>query len=730
MNTEMDSRVAAVLRMGFSRAAQTALLALFPLGAAMAQVAPFEEATVLSTDSQPVERSFEIPQSGGGQHRITLTDLGAQLTVPGPAPLDDVNVLITRGRTVVAKLSGDADPNSPVDNLVFDATPGSYQLHIVGKAGANVGSGPVSVQIANVATSAQVVSLSATIGPPETVRPGVRSYQTEIDVPADGAYEMVLANLAFPRPNTLQTAGVFIFPPGGQALTACLSLPAVPTCPTTQTVNLTAGRYVLVAAGALVDPPDAGVFAVHIRASGTGTVLHSRTVELGRIKRVSGGPVQLNTGNHTLSLKDLGFPAALGQVSAIVTRAAQVSALANIATPESVFNVAADGTPYDVFAYATADGTAGAGSYSIEIRPPSGPSVLSSVEAVGSPSGVPSAFAFPAEIAAAGNYRAQFGDFQFPAALSGSRLAIVQNGVVVGKSDPATTTTFSLDVALAAGRATAVVVTRPAVTGGSLSDSGGTFGVELAAVGATQTLLLDATQGVGGVVNIRKVSVAQAGRYDLTVSDLDFPETFRDLMVVVSRGAQRLGRLVVGSGGVSPSGGSAVLSDFEATAGNYSITVLAVPTATVNAAAYGMSFVASPAPPTVTLTATPAAITSGSTAALSWTSQGATSCTASSTPTGVWSGNKATSGTDSSGPVTAATTFTLRCQDAAGRATEKTASVSIAAANNDGGGGGGGGGALGGWFVAMLLAAGAARSAQRLRGRAAMRWPLSGEARS
>lgn len=720
---EMEGRIAAILR-GLSRAARTVLLALCPIGgAAMAQVAPFQEATVLSTDSVPVEQGFEIAQSGGGQHRITLTDLGAQLTVPGPAPLDDVRVLITRGTTVVARLDGDADAGSPVDTLVFDAEPGAYRLHIVGKPGTNIGSGPVGLQITNVASSAQVVSLTGTLAPPETVRPGVRTYQTEIDVPADGAYELVLANLAFPRANTLQTAGVFIFPPGGQALTACLSLPAVPTCPTTQNVNLTAGRYVLVAAGALVDPPDGGVFAVHVRSVATGTVVHSRTVELGRVKRVTAAsPILLNTGDHTLSLKDLAFPVALGQVSAIVTRAAQVSALANVATPDKVFNVAADGTSYDVFAYASPDATAGAGSYSIEVRPPAGPPALSSVEAVGSASGVPSAFAFATDIPAAGNYRVQFGDFQFPATLTGARLAIVQGGAVVARTDPATTASFSLDAALAAGRAAAIVIVRPTVSGGSLADSGGTFGLELAAAGATQPPIFEATQGVGGLVNIRKVSVAQAGRYDLTVSDLDFPETFRDLMVVVSRGAQRLGRLVVGSGGVSPTGGTAVLPDFDATAGNYSITVLALPTATVNAAAYGVSFVASPAPPTVTLTANPASVPAGNTASLTWTSQGATSCTASSTPTGVWSGNKATSGTDSSGPITAATTFTLRCSDDAGRATEKTASVTITTANNENGGGdrGGGGGALGSLLVAMLLAAAAARALHRLRRRPAV----------
>jgi hypothetical protein len=85
----------------------------------------------------------------------------------------------------------------------------------------------------------------------------------------------------------------------------------------------------------------------------------------------------------------------------------------------------------------------------------------------------------------------------------------------------------------------------------------------------------------------------------------------------------------------------------------------------------------------------------------------------------VWSGAKALSGTDSSSAVTQATTFTLKCTDTAGRSTEKSVSVSIAAQNNNGGGGGGGGGAFDGLTLLALTLAAAlhlgARAASRRR---------------
>ena len=704
----MEGQWTAIARKTGSRVGALVLLPLLlPAGVALAQTPLIEEAKTLSSVVDPVERSFDIPQSGAGTYRITLTDLGARLATP--APLAAVQLVVTRGKDLVKQLNGDQDKTSPVDTIDFDATPGTYTVHVVGTPGTGLGSGPVGVKIASVATSTSVLDFSSVLSPVATTRTDLDTYEIDLDVPADDTYQMTLADLGFPQTGNIDVASAYIFPAGGQSLTACLNVPANAQCPSTKTVALTAGHYQFVAGGALGSGKDGGVVSVYIKSTTTGAVLHSRTIPLGAVKRISDTSFQLDTGPYTLSLKDLAFPAALLKGSVLVTRAAQVTAVADLVTTDKAFTVDADDTAYDVFTYSKADNTAtgpGAGTFDVEIKPASGASALSYINAMGDPSGSPTAYLFPVDITAAGTYRLKFGDFQFPATLGSSRIAIAQGGVLVGKTDPAASSTLSLDAALTAGRATVVVIVKPSLTGTTLAQTGGTFGLEMA-LASGGTNILDATQGVGGLVSVRKLSITAAGNYDLTVSDLDAPDAFSDLMVVVSRGSQMTGTAVAGSGGGSnPQGSTATLANLPLTVGNYAITLIAKPGTTLKAATYGLSMAASPPAPTVTLTATPGTVTSGTAAGLTWSSTGATSCTASSSPSGAWGGPKGTSGTDSSTNLTVSTTFTLKCTDAQGRSGEKSVTVDITAQNNNGGGGGGGGAFD--WLTLLALGLGGA----------------------
>jgi hypothetical protein len=79
-----------------------------------------------------------------------------------------------------------------------------------------------------------------------------------------------------------------------------------------------------------------------------------------------------------------------------------------------------------------------------------------------------------------------------------------------------------------------------------------------------------------------------------------------------------------------------------------------------------------PPPPTVALSANPTSVTSGSSSTLTWSSSGATSCTAS----GSWSGSRATSGTASTGALTANSSYTLTCSNLGG-STARTVSVAV-----------------------------------------------------
>jgi hypothetical protein len=77
------------------------------------------------------------------------------------------------------------------------------------------------------------------------------------------------------------------------------------------------------------------------------------------------------------------------------------------------------------------------------------------------------------------------------------------------------------------------------------------------------------------------------------------------------------------------------------------------------------------AAPTATLTASPTLVASGGSATLTWSSSGATSCTAS----GGWNGNEPTTGSESTGAITSTTSYTLICSGPGG--TSNTAQASV-----------------------------------------------------
>src|SRR3989344_4921383 len=81
-----------------------------------------------------------------------------------------------------------------------------------------------------------------------------------------------------------------------------------------------------------------------------------------------------------------------------------------------------------------------------------------------------------------------------------------------------------------------------------------------------------------------------------------------------------------------------------------------------------------PPPPSVTFSANPTSITSGQTSTLTWSSTGATSCSAS----GGWSGTKAASGTETTATLAANATFTLTCSNAGG-STPSSVTVTVTA---------------------------------------------------
>jgi hypothetical protein len=77
--------------------------------------------------------------------------------------------------------------------------------------------------------------------------------------------------------------------------------------------------------------------------------------------------------------------------------------------------------------------------------------------------------------------------------------------------------------------------------------------------------------------------------------------------------------------------------------------------------------------PTVTFTASPASVASGSASTLTWSSTNATSCTAS----GGWSGTQPVSGTQSTGALTMPNAYSLACSGPGGNSSTKTILVNV-----------------------------------------------------
>jgi len=327
-----------------------------------AQAAPFDVATAVSADVEPVERTFDIPASG--QYKLTLSDLGGLRPI-APAPLASGNVLITRGTTVVASVSTSADPGH-VDTATFDATAGTYKVHIVGKPGSTPGSGPVRVEVTQVGTAIQVLDMGAALSPPQRLQPGVATYQVDINVTpsASGDYTLSVTDLAFPTAGV--DANVYLLSPQSQTqpMVVCAFIPAnTAACPSA-TVTLAAGDYVLFVVGGLRAPVDGGV--LNVKLQGANGTLHNRNLELGRVQRLSAQDFQLDSGNHSLRFVDLAFPAALQQGSAVVTvnglKVATATATASNPTSEATFAVPSNDTAADVFAYVRPSATENAGS--------------------------------------------------------------------------------------------------------------------------------------------------------------------------------------------------------------------------------------------------------------------------------------------------------------------------------------------------------------------------------
>jgi hypothetical protein len=621
-----------------------------------------------ASQAVPLECSFDV--SNPGTYQVTLSDLGLQpvdpnnpAAPPAPAPLAAVKLAVTGGSTLVA--------STPVmltapGSLQFAATAGTYIVRVTGLPGTDAGSGPIGIDVTNLADSSLLAHFSAVLGTPGTIPNTESVIDDSFTVSSDGSYVVTLADLQLPQP--LPTLTLLVTTAGGTLVTS----PAL-MAPGSATVTLQHGvTYRMLAVGAADATVNAGLYSVTVTPVGGGTPAYSKLVPVGTVASVA--TVTLNPGTaYTLALSDLAYPAALASLGAVIAVNGQVTAQLAAAGTSQPFTAVAGN--YQVFAAASAAAATApaiaAGSYALSVTAAGSTPALSIARAVSPVAGTtPSSYSFDGNIASAGSYTFDLIDFSFPTSFTSLSGVVVQNGAIVGQP---LRLAGNQAVTAAAGPVSVLVFSQPG-TGGSM------FGADLKSSAGT---IFETTQGVGALFSARQVSITAAQNYAVNVSDVKFPAALGTFAVVVTQGATQLGYIY---------GGGAF--NFPATPGNYFINFIAAPTGDDKAGTYSLNM--APGPTVTSFTSDVTSVASGGVVHLKWSSANADSCTAS----GGWTGTQLVSGEATSAALTANTTFTLTCS---GEGTTDVKSLPITITAVAPASGGGGGGSVGTDLVLFLL---------------------------
>lgn len=621
--------------------ALSGLLAAGAVVPAGAQTTVFSEIHTIAAPTVAVPQEFTFSVDTAGTYTVTLTDLGAALTPS--APLAAVELGVTDGDTLVGT------PLVGAGTLTLSAlAAGSYELHVVGLPGNVPGSGPFGIQVSN-AGNASIAAFQGTLALPSAALPNGESVLDDtFTVPTSGSYTVTLSDLQLPQSLSLLT--LLLIAQGGSTPLATL-----PSNGSDQaTVTLTAGvTYSIFAVGQANPAANAGLYSAVVAASG-GAVAYGRAVPVGTTASL--GTAGLAAGSASFALTDLKYPAALSQVGAVLTLTGQP--VAQLAAAGAQPFTAVAGT-YQAFAAGTAVTAAPeAGSYAVQVTQ-GGATALGVAEGVTAAGSALTPYSFNTTLSAAGTYSVDLNDFQFPAALASLGLAAVQGGAQLGTP---LTAAGTLNISAASGPLTLLCFVQAA-------QAGGLFGVNVlpTAGGAS---IFSVTQGVGGVFIARQLSITQAGSYAVTAMDLGFPAPFATFDTIVTQGSTQLGSIF--------GGGTFTIN---AVPGEYFINFIAQPTGAYLSGTYALTVATAPAAPVVTLSTDNPQVASGSTVDIIWSSQNASSCTAS----GGWSGTQATSGFATSTALTATTTFTLSCTGPGGT-TSKSVTVTITPSSGGGGG--------------------------------------------
>lgn len=622
---------------------------------ARAQTAPLldEVHTIATaTTAVPVEHTFTVTTPG--DYNIILMDDGA-LSTPS-APLASVELAVSANDVLVGTPLVGAGTLS-----LKSLQPGTYQYDVVGMPGTVQGSGPISVQVVEVANGSTVGGSSDTLAVPGAALTGETTLDDTFTVSSAGSYQVTLTDLQIPA--SLPTLTLTLVEAGTGNLLAILP---DPTSGANQaTVQLTTGVNYRIFAGAKASTTaGAGLFSATVAPTGGGASVYQATQPVGTFTSLGNTPT-LNTGPYTVTLTDLATPAALTQLTAVLIQNGAAAVTLSAAGSQN-FNAA--GGVYQVLTLGTPAATPGTGSYALAVQPQGGTPVMSLARAVAVPGGSSSAYSYDTTVTTAGSYVLDLADFTFPKLFTSISAMAVQNGVILGTPLAAAGTA---PVTPAVGPVSLLVFAQAA--------SSGLFGIDLTP-SAGGTSVFATTQGVGQAFYSQAFNVTDSGLYTVSVSDLGFPAPFTSLAAIVTQGSQQVGQIYVSG-----------TFQFTAALGNYIVTFVAQPNTTAAAGTFALNVALAP---TVTLQASATSVTAGDTVTLKWGSTNTTACVAS----GGWSGSEPVSGSATSPVINTTTTFTLTCSGPGGSQAQSVTVTATPAQKSRGGGG-----ALG-LYVVLFLA--------------------------
>ncbi len=577
--------------------------------------------------------------SDAGEYVVTITDFGVDGTPIAPAAAVRLFALSEDGQTVLDVSDvGVTTGTLEVGNLTI-----ALLVDVDGAAeGASIGiTLHASGATQDVFSTVQAISNAPVLNNPS-------SSTERFSVPNDGTYRIQLGDLRFPNPvHDLQ--GLVLNGPGGAVIGV-----VAPDAPLDVVLSAGDSPEVTVIATRSSDA-DRSSYDLRVVSVDSDIVFQSVT-QVGDFSEVVSLPVAgLMPGEQAEArLIDFGFPASLEQLRGLLTAGTDSVDIA--AGAVSRFTPTTEDATVQVSA---APGTIGAAGVRIE---DANSVIVDSIVTLEPQPELNEAAVIDRvfDVPVAGEITVEVRDFAIPQVFDNIVAAVIRDGAIVAElrdaglvSFTATPGTYQLSVV---GQFTAL--------GGA-----GTLGVSVTDAGGNSVLSTEAS--AGGLLDTTELVIDVAQRLRISARDLQLPAALDDLTLTLTQGADILGSILGGGE-----------FDITLSPGVYRISVVASPDATVGLGAYRLDAAALADPPELTLEANNTSVPNGGSVTLEWSTQRATSCTAS----GAWSGSRATAGTETISGLQSTSEFRLDCTGEGGVVSDAI-QISIRATSSVSGGG-------------------------------------------